>query len=436
MHRAVLVSRPMHILLLGAGGFIGRHLLSELLASGHRVRAVARDVTALRDMEPGAEWVALNLARATDAQDWIPHLAGIDCVVNAAGVLRGPELEAVHVAMPRALHAACKKAEVRRVVLISAVSARAGVATGYARTKLEGEAALRSSGLRWTILRPSLVIAEGSYGGTSLLRGLAALPLFQPLAGDGSFAFSPIHADDLARAVRLACEDLWFVDTTLEPAGPETLTLRELMTRYRSWLGFGPARFVSIPMPVMRALGRIGDFAGSGPVSTASLAQIAAGNAADGDAFARAVQFRPRSVANAMRDRAAGVQDRWHARLFFLAPAIRLGLALIWLASALLGLFAGRARTLEMLAAIGAPQSLAFPLQLGTALLDLAIAALVLRDSRARTATPIQVAVVLSYTLGLTLALPSLWTDPLGPLLKNLPILLLILVHGAIGDRR
>ena len=426
----------MRILLLGAGGFIGRHILSELLASGHEVRAVARDVASLREMEPGAEWVGLDLARAADAERWMPHLAGIDCVINAAGVLRGPEMHAVHVAMPQALHAACKRAEVRRVILISAVSARPDVSTDYARTKVEGETALRSSGLRWTILRPSLVIAEGSYGGTSLLRGLSALPLFQPLAGDGDFSFSPIHADDLARTVRLACEDLWFVNMTLEPAGPQTLTLRELMTRYRNWLGFGRPRFVSVPMPVMRLLGRVGDFAGSGPVSTNSLAQMVAGNAADGEAFAQAVRFRPRSLDNAMRDRAPGVQDRWHARLFFLAPAIRWGLALMWLASALLGLFAGRARTLEVLAASGMPEALAFPLQLGTTLLDLGIAALVLRDSRARAATVAQLAVVAGYTLALTAALPALWADPLGPLLKNLPIMLLILVHGAIGSRR
>jgi uncharacterized protein YbjT (DUF2867 family) len=419
----------MRILLLGAGGFIGRHILSELLASGHQVRAVARDVARLREAEPGAEWVGLDLARATDPEDWRAHLSGIDCVVNAAGMLRGPEMQAVHVDMPRALHAACKRAEVRRVVLISAVSARSDVATDYAATKLAGEAALRDSGLRWTIFRPSLVIAESSYGGTSLLRGLAALPFAQPLAGDGDFTFSPIHADDLARSVRLACEDLWFVGQSFEPAGPETLTLRELMTRYRTWLGLGPSRFVRVPMPVMRALGRIGDLAGSGPVSTNSLAQLVAGNAADGAAFAQAVGFRPRSVAQAMRDRAAGVQD-------FLAPAIRWGLALLWLASALLGLFAGRAQTLEWLAAIGAPDSAALPLQIGTALLDLAIAALVLRDRTARTATAVQLAVVTGYTLVLTLGLPALWADPLGPLLKNLPILLLILVHGAIGDRR
>ena len=426
----------MRILLLGAGGFIGRHILSELLASGHQVRAVARNVTSLREMAPAAEWAELDLARTTRPEAWMPHLTGVDCVINAAGVLRGPEMHAVHVAMPQALHAACRKAEIRRVILISAVSARPDVATDYARTKLEGEAALRSSGLRWTIFRPSLVIAEGSYGGTSLLRGLAALPFFQPLPGDGSFAFSPIHADDLARSVRLACEDLWFVNTTLEPAGPQTLTLRELMIRYRSWLGFGRPRLLSIPMPVMRALGRIGDLAGSGPVSTNSLTQLAAGNAADGEAFAQAVGFRPRSVDQAMRDRAAAVQDRWHARLFFLASAIRWGLALLWLASALLGLFAGSARTLEVLAATGAPDTLALPLQIATALLDLAIAGLVVRDSRARIATIAQLAVVAGYTLALTIALPALWADPLGPLLKNLPILLLILVHGAIGDRR
>ena len=127
----------MRVLLLGAGGFIGRHILSELLASGHQVRAVARNVARLREAEPGAEWVAIDLARATDPEGWRAHLSGIDCVVNAAGMLRGPEMAAVHIDMPRALHTACKRAEVRRIMLISAVSARPAGDTDYARSKLE-----------------------------------------------------------------------------------------------------------------------------------------------------------------------------------------------------------------------------------------------------------------------------------------------------------
>ena len=64
------------------------------------------------------------------------------------------------------------------------------------------------------------------------------------------------------------------------------------------------------------------------------------------------------------------------------------------------------------------------------------IAALVLMDGTARRSTLAQLIVVLGYSLVIGVALPSLWLDPLGPLLKNIPILALILVHGAIGDKR
>ncbi len=189
-------------------------------------------------------------------------------------------------------------------------------------------------------------------------------------------------------------------------------------------------------MPLMRLFARLGDLAGSGPIATNSLVQMIAGNAGDSARFAAAIGFQPRSLDAALAERPAQVQDRWHARLFFLAPAIRAVLVLLWLASALLGLLAGAGRTGEFVAALGLAPALAMPLQVGSALLDIAVAAALVADRGARWSTAVQAAVVIGYTLLLGVAQPGLWLDPYGPLLKNLPILLLILVNGAIGDRR
>ena len=268
------------------------------------------------------------------------------------------------------------------------------------------------------------------------MRGLAGLPLFVPLPGSGDFPFTPIHVRDLARSVRHVCEDTAFDRRTLEPAGPETLSLRDLLARYRAWLGFGPARFLSVPMPLMRAMGRIGDLAGDGPIATNSLAQMIAGNAGDSRAFADAMGFAPHSLASALRDHPAQVQDRWHARLFFLAPALKAALVLMWLASAWLGLFHGADRTAAVVQSLGLPPGWGEPLRIGSSILDVAVAALLLTDRTARRSTPVQLAVVLGYSAVIGMALPGLLLDPLGPLLKNLPILLAIAVHGAIGDRR
>jgi hypothetical protein len=280
-----------------------------------------------------------------------------------------------------------------------------------------------------------LVYGDGSYGGTSLMRGLAALPGFVPLAGKGDFAFTPIHAADLARTVRITCEND-FSGRTLEPAGPHTLTLRELLLTYRQWLGFGHAPTMSIPLPLMTLMGRIGDHLGNGPVSTNSLVQMIAGNGGDGDAFAQAIGFQPRSLADALRGHPAQVQDRWHARLFFLAPAIKAILVLMWLCSAVLGIIYGRPTTLALVDSLGLPTSLAGPLIWGTALLDTGIAWLVLIDRAARWSTPAQIITIIGYTVVIGFALPGFWLDPLGPLMKNVPVLALVLVHGAIGNRR
>jgi uncharacterized protein YbjT (DUF2867 family) len=357
-------------------------------------------------------------------------------VINAAGLLRGPDMAAIHIIMPQALATAMEQAKVSRIVLISAISARHDVPTDYAQTKLAGEEVLRSSNLLWTILRPSLVYGEGSYGGTSLLRGLAALPGLVPLAGAGDQQFSPIHLADLARAVRLCCEKPELAGQVLEPCGPDRLTLRDLLAYYRRWLGMGEPRFIRVPIPAMRLLGRIGDVTGDGPVSTNSLAHLLAGNGGDGAAFARSIGFAPRSLEQALEQSPAQVQDSWHARLYFMAPAIRWVLVLLWIGSALIGLLWGAAAARVVTAGLGLSADLANPLQWAGSLIDLAVAAVVLRDQRGRIAPMLQLAVVCGYSLVIGFAMPGAWLDPLGGLFKNLPILALILVHGAIAERR
>lgn len=426
----------LRILVLGAAGFIGRRIISELLSAGHEPVAAVRRREDFAHAFPSVEALDCDLARDLSAADWLPRLTAIDVVVNAAGLLNGSDLEAVHVRAPEALYQACVQKGVRRVVLISAISARPDVDTDYARTKLAGERVLQESLLDWVILKPSLVIAKGSYGGTSLLRGLAGFPVRIPLAGDGSYAFSPIHAKDLARTVRIACENERLSKQVLEPAGPEVLSLKEILSHYRRWLGFSPAQFASVPLGAMRVLAKLGDVTGAGPISSNALAQLTAGNAGDGQRFAATIGFTPMSLTTLLAQEPAEVQDRWHARLFFLAPLLKMVLALMWLVSGVVGFFTGLEIARSVNAAVGLGDQWTMPVVWGTCLIDLAIAALVLTDRRGKRATVTQLAVIGLYTIALTIALPQLWLAPLGPLLKNLPILAAVLCYGAVSDPR
>jgi len=212
----------MRVLVTGAGGFLGGFVLAALRAAGHvPVRAVRRPA-------PGSDDVACDFARDTDPDTWRSRLAGIDAVVNVAGILRETRtdtFERVHVAAPAALYRACAAAGVRRVIQVSALGAPAD--GEFIASKHRGDAVLASLDLDWLVLRPGLVYsAADAYGGTRLLRALAALPLI-PLPQHGRQELQPLAAEDLAQAVVAALARPALARTTLEVVGPEILTLRE-----------------------------------------------------------------------------------------------------------------------------------------------------------------------------------------------------------------
>ncbi|HET6619264.1 MAG TPA: SDR family oxidoreductase [Dongiaceae bacterium] len=424
----------MRILIVGGGGFIGRRIAGRLLAAGHEVSIAARQTGRVERIFPGVPTIKCDLAVDTEIEIWRSRLAGFDAVVNAAGVLQDRAAAAIHVAGPRALFEACRICGVRRIVHISAVSADEGAGTDYAATKLAGEHALMATGLDWVILRPSLVYGEGSHGGTSLLRGLAGFPCLAVLPGGGNQQFQPIHVDDLARAVEKALLDGSLAGRRLSPAGPDILTLKEVVVRWRAWLGFPPARSVSLPMGLIRIAGWIGDRLNLAPINSTAIAQLTYGNTTDAGLFEREIGFRPRGFDAALRARPANVQDRWHARLYWLRLGLRFGLALFWLASGAIGFVAGASIVAALAPGLGA--GAANVLGLLACLVDIAIGVGLTVNLAPRRVAAAQLVLTVGYPALLTLLRPSLWLDPFGSIVKNLPLLLAVLCHAALIDDR
>ena len=141
----------------------------------------------------------------------------------------------------------------------------------------------------------------------------------------------------------------------------------------------------------------------------------------------------PRTLTAVLSGRPSGSQDLWHARLFLLRPLVRMALALLWVVSGLVGLFSNPAAYESVAAALG---DAATPVAIAFSLVDLAIAAALVRGWRLKLVADVQMALVLAYTLGLGLLAPALWSDPFGGLLKNVPILVLILVHRVLEEER
>jgi len=428
----------MNILLTGANGFIGRYLLAALLAAGHRVIPAVRRPLETDALLPEPASIAADFNIDVTPADWLPRLDGIDAVINCAGILqaRGRQsIEAIHMRGPAALASACREKGVRRFIQISAISAREGAGSAYAATKQAGDDAIAATDLDWVILRPSLIYAAGAYGGTALFRAIAALPFRQPLPGQGEQIFQPIHINDLCQTVLRLLATPSIRRTVIDPVGPDILTLRQILADLRLWLGYPQARFVRVPMAIVRCAARAGDVLG-GPLNTTALRQIAFGNAGNLDAFVAASGIQPRPWREALRSDPAQTQDRWHARLYFTRPLLRLTLALMWIVSGLLGLSMPTASADAVGSFLGLPLPAIQALTWSGCFADIAIGFLVAARYRPGLLAAAQLTVIAAYTLVLGLAQGSLWADPLGPLLKNFPIMAAVLVLGAIEADR
>lgn len=149
----------------GASGFVGRHIVQELLSRGWSVRALVRQREKARSVLPRDERLTLVVGECTDAGALASLVQGCSAAINSIGIIReagGNTFQKIHVDAVRELVAACRAAGVERYVQISALGVWDEGPAAYQKTKFEGEQIVRRSDLAWTILRPSLVHGLGS----------------------------------------------------------------------------------------------------------------------------------------------------------------------------------------------------------------------------------------------------------------------------------
>ncbi|WP_420562701.1 complex I NDUFA9 subunit family protein [Thalassobaculum sp.] len=221
------------VTVFGASGFIGRNIVRELAKRGARVNAVCRDVEKAKFLKPMGVVGQVTPMRAdvTDAAAIARAVNGASIVINLVGILHPSgrnTFEAVQATAPGIIAKAAKDVGAEAMVHISAIGADAGSASKYARSKAEGEQAVRAAFPEATILRPSVVFGAND----SFFNRFAALTLISPvlpLIGGGETKFQPVYVDDVADAVMAALETPAAKGQTYELGGPEIYSFRELM---------------------------------------------------------------------------------------------------------------------------------------------------------------------------------------------------------------
>jgi uncharacterized protein YbjT (DUF2867 family) len=250
-----MMSSNPNILILGGSGFIGRSLCEQLTRSfGGRARITVptrrlAHAQAIQGL-PGLTVLQADVHQPAQLQSL---LAGHDLVINLIAILQGSEaqFQRAHVDLPRRLADACLATGVRRLIHVSALGVPDGsqaAPSRYLRSKAAGEAVLRSSAdLALTVLRPSVVFGAADHFVNLFAKLQAVFPLM-PLAG-AKVKFQPVWVEDVAAAIVACVQDAHTAGQTFELAGPQVLTLGEIV-RLAGQISGHARPVVALPAPL------------------------------------------------------------------------------------------------------------------------------------------------------------------------------------------
>ncbi len=228
------------VCILGGGGFVGLHLVSQLAAQGWHVTVPARQRQRVKDL------LVLPTVEVVEADIHNPAVlerlfAGQDAVINLVGILHGSHKDFIraHVKLPHKVMDACRAAGVTRLLHMSALGADTGSKSFYQHSKGEGEKLVREPGrapdLDVTVFRPSVIFGPGD-SFLNLFADLLKLAPVVPLANAGA-RFQPIHVTDVARAFAVAIDDPDTFGQAYNLCGPEAYTLAKLVQLTAQTLG-------------------------------------------------------------------------------------------------------------------------------------------------------------------------------------------------------
>ena len=243
------------ILVFGASGQIGRHLIRKLTKNNYIVTAVTRNLhqkAYVLKTQANAGYIEIVEANIFDEQKIRNLLSKNDICINLIGILyekgKGNTFKNIHTIFPSLISKICEEYKIKQYIQLSALGIEEAIDSDYAKSKLEGEINIKKNFPNAIILKPSLVFSVDDSATTNFMTLLNRLPIF-PLYYNGNTKFTPIHVSDLTEIIyQVISKNI--TATTIECIGPEIISLKEILQRL---LKIIDKKRLLIPLPIFIA---------------------------------------------------------------------------------------------------------------------------------------------------------------------------------------
>lgn len=289
------------ILVTGGSGFVGNHLIPELVRQGFSVNCLVLNEKEAEKVK--ALGVGATIGNVADASSIKGSAKDAEAIIHMVAILRErgkATFEAVNVKGTENMLKEAKDASVKRFIHMGILGANPNPKYRYLHSKWKAMQKVGKSGLEYTIFKPSVMFGKGAGFTEALLRSINMFPFIAPVAGSGKTMLQPIWVGDvvscLIEAVKGKC-----LNETCEIGGPEQLTYKEMMQVVMEASSIKKPK-VHIPIPLMRpAVILMEKLSSNPPITKDELDALGLDNLTEIDAVQKQFGFMPMDIKEGLK---------------------------------------------------------------------------------------------------------------------------------------
>ena len=246
--------KPKEILVFGASGQIGRHLIRKLTKNNYKVIAVTRNIHQkgyILKTQANPGYLEIVELPYFEVKKITRLLDECSICINLIGILfekRKNYFKNIHTEFPNLLSKLSAEKNIEKLIHLSSLGVEKSVNSNYAISKLEGENLVKNNFDKAVVLKPSIVYSVDDNFTTSFMTLLNRLPVM-PIYYQGKTKFAPIHVSDLVQIIFDVVEGKTDIQT-IECIGPEILSFKEIILKLLNSIN---KKRLLIPLPLVLA---------------------------------------------------------------------------------------------------------------------------------------------------------------------------------------